>query len=307
MRDAAFRWTFFIVALFALGPVAYWLTANLRAPDGFTQVEPILAQTGAATGVLRGCGAILLSAVVLALTARFISMRWAFLCAGATLAWGAAGAGRIDELLRLTPDRALLWQVALEGAIFAALLVACVRGASWWVARLPVQGAGTPAAISAPGDSFWRTRLDSVPPGHRDTHAPIEESSERWMRVGASIAIAVSAGMAVAWFVALSTLKGQTLAAAVIGAVATGIITGMLHKQAPAWVLLAGFAVLAVAAPALGALTLPRDPAALLTMVNAGPMAPPARVVPLDWLAGALIGLPIGSKWGVGLVTAERA
>ncbi len=288
MRDAVVRWSLFIFGLLALGPVAGWLTGALRAGDGFSHVEPILAESGGAAGVLRAAVGIALAMGFGALVARMTSTRWGYFCAGAVLAWLAAGSGRIDEVLRVSPDRAQFGLIALEGALLGALVCAGAFG----VGIAGRQG----------------QRLDSVPHGHReDRHDPAgDDRAMMLQRAGISVVVCVVASVLVSYVAAVSTLKGQTIAAAMLAAIVAGVLTGLLHKQSQGWVLAAGFGIVAALAPAAALLLEPGAPSALLLRANSMELLAPARVMPLDWLAGAMLGLPIGAKWGVGLATAEK-
>jgi len=289
MRDAAVRWTLFLVGLLALGPLAGWLTGRLRGSDGFSGVEPILATNGAAIGVASATGGMLLSLGFGALVARLTSTRWGYFCAGGILAWLAAGTGRIDEILRVNPDRSQFTLIAIEGVIFGAIAV----GGALLIGLIGRQG----------------QRLDSVPLGHREArHDP--EGDELHMtltRAGISVLACIVCAVLVSYVAAVSTLKGQTIASALIASVLVGVVTGLLHKQAQGWVLVLGMSVVATLAPAAALLLEPSNASALLLHANSMELLAPARIMPLDWLAGAMLGLPIGAKWGVGLATAEKA
>ncbi len=289
MRDAAVRWTLFLVGLLALGPAAGWLTGRLRGADGFSSVEPILAASGGAVGMALAVGGIVLSIGFGALVARLTSTRWGYFCAGGVLAWVAAGTGRIDEILRVNPDRAQFGLIALEAAIFGVIAV----GGAFLIGLAGRQG----------------QRLDSVPHGHREArHDPAgDELGMMLTRAGVSVAACVVCGVLVSYVAAVSTLKGQTIASALIASALVGVVTGLLHKQAQGWVLVLGIALVAALAPAAALLLEPAGASSLLLRANAMELLAPARIMPLDWLAGALLGLPIGAKWGVGLATAEKS
>lgn len=291
MRDTLTRWSLFAFALLLLGPAAWWLTHGLKASDAFSQTEPILASTGPVIGLARGAGAIALALLAGLITARLSSTRWAVFIAGGTLAWAAAGAGRVDEIIRVTPERSQFWLIAAEGALFGVLVLLGM----WFIGLIARSGQGA--------------RLDTVPPGHREDHlSHTRDDRAAWLaRVGISTAVGIVAGVAVSWLMAVSTLKGQTIAAASVAGIAAGIITGMLNKQGDLWALVLPFVLLSILGPIAAAIIEPATARGLLFSVNGLEILPPARLMPLDWLAGALIGLPIGSKWGVGLVTAERA
>jgi hypothetical protein len=289
MAEAILRWSLLSLAVLIVGPAALMLLAPLTASDGVTATSPILS-IGPSGGMVLGLGREVL-ALIMALgfgycTAKFTSTRWGLLTAGAAAAWVAHGCGRIDEILRIDPVRGQYWMLAVEGAVLGAVAV----GGAWLIAKAGEQD-----------------HLNTPPPGHFVPEHVLREPADSPAKLGVSTVCCLICGIAGAWLVAVSTLKGQTLAAGAIGALIAGIVSAMLHKQASAPWLVAMFACLAAACPMVAALLLPSQAVPLLTLSNSGELAGPFKLMPMDWIAGALIGLPTGAKWGVGLATAEKA
>lgn len=181
--------------------------------------------------------------------------------------------------------------LAIEGAVLGAVVV----GVVYVISKM---GGGAAAK---------RDRLDLPPAAHagspRAQHVEMTGAE-----IGFGVVLAMAAAFGGAWLVAATNLPGQTFAAAIVGAIAAGLVTSMLQKQGPAWVMVASVVVLGAIAPAIAAVMMKgQTESAFIEAWNAGKVIAPAKVLPLAWVAGALIGLPLGSMWGSSLVTAEKA
>jgi hypothetical protein len=114
---------------------------------------------------------------------------------------------------------------------------------------------------------------------------------------GAFAVAAVAAGLAV-FLIAVSGVKGQTFAAALIGALAAGaaaqtVASSKNFHVTPVTPILA-IALVALAGPIIASvLHGPR----LIDAVYAGNVFALARPLSLDWAAGSVIGVPIGLGW----------
>jgi len=122
----------------------------------------------------------------------------------------------------------------------------------------------------------------------------------------APLALAAAAvGAAIgAWFVGAEMVKGQMFAAAVVAGLLAAV-AGRLSSQSisPVW-FFGGLMVVAVAGPVIA------------TFVHAGTLGPTraavsgklfalARPMPLDWIAGAFVGIPLGLWWAGSLIERE--
>jgi hypothetical protein len=92
---------------------------------------------------------------------------------------------------------------------------------------------------------------------------------------------------------------GQTLAAAVVAGITGTLVGRIVSHRAPLGSFLAGGLLLAAIGPAAGAII---DGQALVERVYAGTGFTLARIMPLDWIAGILIGVPVGASWAASMV-----
>lgn len=265
------RWTIYLAAALAVGPLAGALTGWLRAPDGSGFATPLVS-----TAPLVGLAAGLLAAM-LALAAGFIATRHmgsraGMLTAGLVLAWAAWRTGTVDQIIRANDSGAVLWRLAAEGAIFGAVAVA-LSFALQVVERLEREDSPVNAGASAPG---------------------------RWRASAAPVAAGVLAGAVAAWFVAQTPLKGQTIAAAIISSVFGAAAARLVDVRAPLATLAVPVAVLAVLGP-LSGVVVGASPTVLVAGRN-GTLFPLANILPLDWIAGGMLGIPLGVAWASSLI-----
>lgn len=102
----------------------------------------------------------------------------------------------------------------------------------------------------------------------------------------------VGAGLT-AWFIAVEPLKGQVIAAACGAGIMGSAIARMVLMDIPPRTVLALPAILAIAGPL--ATTVMADDAVAASID--GSLFRLGYIAPLDWLAGAMIGIPIGMAW----------
>jgi hypothetical protein len=282
MLNVLVRWAIPFSALLILGPLAALLISQLHAADGSTQVS-LLVSTAPTKGIVAGLVALVLALVAGILGARFIEQRSGLMAAGLVLAWGAWNTGQVDRILALTHSKSTLYTLAAESAIFGLLAVAVAIV----ILKVPTR---MPRFIAA-GDA---TRVL----GDKTHHEPTTLIDQT-----APIALlAAVLGAAVgAWFVSATTMKGQTFAAAAVAGLVAAA-AGRLASQriSPAWFFL-GLILVAAAGPVIA------------TFIHAGALGPTraaladklfplARPMPLDWIAGAFVGIPLGLWWASSLI-----
>lgn len=287
MMKATIRWALFFAALLALGPALYLLTSALRGADGVSPTSPGPAGTG---GILRGVIVVVVLAGAGMGVARLTTLRWGMFVAGVAGAWAAAGVASLAEVVRTSPQPPMN-ALALEGFLLGGLMALGVWGMHWAASRRP--GAEHDAALVG-----WRGAGD---------HATYARSHEGWVaRVGlvdlvVCVLVAVAAGMIVPALAAQTGLKGQVVAAAVLSGLAAATIGTFASRRwgfSPLGTA-AGIAVVAGLAPLVAGMM--TQSGALVKMANAGSLLPAARALPLDWIAGMLVGIPLGLAWGQSL------
>jgi hypothetical protein len=274
------RWSIPLVSLLAVGPLAASMVANLRSPDGGAHAS-LLVSGSPVMGVLTGIAVFAMATIMGVLGSRLISYRLGLFSAGLVLAWAAWATGRVDSMLLAARSGSLLYRLAFEGLLVGGLTIASAyailrasRRASTTSKRLP--------------------REDVLV--DEDASTPI-----------ALVACLVVAAVA-AYFIAQETLKGQTVAATVAAGILGALAGRMLSAQgrggtsatglggAPALVFFLPLALLASAGPAL-ATFVQTSGGGVLGAASAGRLFPLSCPLPLDWAAGAMIGVPVGLSW----------
>ena len=267
------QWILAAVAALIVGPVAGWLVALNGGVDGSPHAT-MLTGTSTAMGVLGHLGALALAAGMGVVSARLTTGRYGLFAAGVVLAWAAARSGQVEAILAVRTETGVLTSLAVEGLVLAA-------------------AAGVLAHV------ICRDREDEIP-AQRE---PIVSSE-----TGLAAAAALVAGGVGAWIASQDDTKGQTIAAAAVAGMAGATLARVLaHRGLAAGVML-GVCLLAAAGPMLGARA---GAGALLEGMYSGQvrgsLAAMARVAPLDWLAGAFIGVPIGMTWAASMVEKKQA
>ncbi len=280
MPKPSVRWSLFFIALLAVGPALWLLVGPLHASDGGPGRTPLLSQSPLIGG-LRGFAAVIIACGLGLLIKRFVTPRWALFCTGLALVWTAFGTGTLTEILRAQPSERTLWMLGLEGLLF-----------------------GIPVAL------LGRLVMPCVPhaiPRHtpRDRRPGFGEPTPL---VAGTIAfiVALIGGAVAAWLIAQNVYKGQTVFAAIAGGLLGAMAGHLAAPSAPAWTFIAAIAALAATSPIAAALT-EKGGISLLQAAYNATIFPPARILPLDWLAGGLIGVPLGLAWAAGFLPKKDA
>lgn len=277
MPRAVTRWIVYVVAVLAVGPLAGGLTAWLRAPDGGGDATPIVS-TSPALGVAAALAAVAIALAVGVLGARLAGARAGMTTAGLVLAWSAWRTGTIDQIIRSNETGAVLWSLAVEGAVLglAGVAVAFVLDAVGHPEGA-TDGTEAPGAARRPGRSALLPGV-VLPPAF----------------------VGMIAGGVAAWFIAQTPLKGQAVAAAVIGSMFAAAAGRLVDARAALATLAVPVALLAVVGP-LSGIVMGATPNLLIAGRNGG-LFPLANILPLDWIAGGLLGIPLGVSWAASLI-----
>lgn len=263
MRQAVIQNTLFCVALFVLGPLAWLAVRGLIDADG-GHGTTLLHNSSIVRAVIGGLIVLAIAMVAGLLGGRLVSIKGALLDAGVVLAWGAGGLG-------------------------SALSVARVYGGGTGVAGAFKLMSIEAAALGVVGAAMVivLARFAKHEPRH-DEHA----RSNPW----GGLALAVAGAAIGVWLVAQSMLKGQAIGAAMVGGIGAGICAFFTGRNTPAWVPVAG--VMLVGALGLWAATMMLPGVKLGEAVISGKVIAFGRLTPMDYLAGAFIGTPIGMSFG---------
>lgn len=291
MLHAITRWAVPLIALLGVGFLAGELASSLHAPDGSSNTSFVLV-TSIGQGVIACLGTIGLAAVMGMVGARWVSPRVGLLCAGLVLVWAARRTGQVDQIINLVAGMGAsgavgkavsvsttLYMLAAEGLVLSVLGVVL----AWVIVRVPM--------------SEWARQGT-----HTRPDGPPLEPSKLWEPTSlAAFAVALVAGGVMTYLFAQETIKMQTIAAAIIAG-ATAAIAGRLTSQTVHAAVMVGAVVLLGAIGPLVVVLGTNGTAAIVRAAQAGTMMALARPLPMDYLAGALIGVPIGLSWGNSMV-----
>lgn len=270
MRHATIRWMIFLSAMLAVGPAASWLLRPVTAVDGSHAATP-LASADPAGGLVRALLASLIALGMGLLACRIAGFRSAMSAVGLVLAWVAWRTADADQLVRAAGSGAPLGTLAVEGAVLGVVALAIV-------ALLALIG----------------RRVEPGEEGDIGEGTPL-----RRLIGGARAPVVVAAGLvgaaAGAWLVAATPMKGQALAGAVAGGIAAAAAGRLAEPRAPLPLLVVPIGLLAVLGPLSGLLLAGRG--GVVGDAYRVALAPLANVTPLDWLAGAFLGIPLGAAW----------
>ncbi len=289
MLHGALRWLLPLVALLVFGPVAWMLTGHLRGPDGSDHASLLLSTTPL-KGITLGVLALVLAGGVGLITARLIGASYGLFATGLVLAWAAWGTGDIDAIARA--------QSAYAGG---------APSATSFFLRLSLEAAILlPLAVAIAITIFYYARESA----HTADPHPFRPFANRfqptlWLQERAAIGLAAAcvAGAVVAWLIAQESNKGQTFAAAAFAGL-LGAVAGRLGaNRASGAVFIAAPALLAVIGPILALLM----GGGTLHTATSGTLFNLARPLPLDWLAGAFVGVPIGLSWAASMIDQHHA
>lgn len=257
-------WICLALAALVAGPIAGEITGSLRALDG-SEAATALLSTSSVMGLVKTLAAVGLAGLIGLITARLGSLSTGFAAASLTLCWAAWRSGRIDEILRRTQSASTFWTLAAESAILgvAGLL------AAWAI----IYSAPTP-----------------------DTGGAAETKRESpWSTDGLTAAgLAVVVGGFSAMFIARSEMVGQTFAAALVAAMLGTTVGRVVRPNAPFIAFFIAGVALSILAPVAASFLHDQS---LPSALNSGDLTPIARIMPLDWLAGMFMGVPLGAAW----------
>jgi len=271
MNKGILRWVHLIVAFWACGPIAAWLTLGLRAPDGGSDFTLILSDSPV-SAFLRVGTAILLAALVGMVGSALFGARTGLFSAGLVIVWPAWMMGSIEGIVRRTHSSSAFITLAIEGLILAVVLIA----GAWLIAR--AQRTSPPA----PRSKFTSNSIVPMAAG----------------ALGACAAI----GAVAAWGFARSELPGQAIAAAIVAGI-FGTLVGTVIDPRPGMLrFVAALSLLAIAGPASAAILQGGE---VVRAMYAGELVPLARLLPLHWVAGLLLGVPIGASWAESFIKRE--
>lgn len=208
-------------------------------------------------GLTAGVAAFALAAIAGAMGSRAAGLNIGLACAGLTLSWAAWLSGRLDEIV-LVSRVSPMPGLILEGLFVTVLLV----GVLYTVRRYADNSAD-----------------------------PETEHSHSATLISLAVGLAMSA--VAAWLIAVEPLKGQTIGAAFVAGLIGAATARLVFLRLPGWTAAAIPAALAILGP-LATHALAGD---VVADVFDRSLFRLGWLLPLDWAAGALVGIPFGLAW----------
>ncbi len=280
------RWIFLLGALFVVGPLSSRVTAGLTAIDG-SQHTSLLVGSNMGAGILATIIVFALCAAIVLPGAAITGPRRGMLLACFCLSWASWTTGSVDEIIRSlrggSPVQTLVMEAVLVGVLMLLLLLAILRVGK-------VQDRGPDGLDFAAGKKA------------------VAENLRGLVSLGglAGLAAAVVMGGLVAWIFAIEPLKGQAVFAALLGGIAAGAGAHMVSitvadedHPAPTITPFVAIALLAVIGPIAMQAMADGD---LRAASFAGKLFPLGHILPLDWAAGGMLGVPIGVTWARSMI-----
>ncbi len=269
------KWALIGATVAGVAPALAWVyDALVRARDGGESATMLVSES-----VAGGLAATALAFVAAWALGRVGAGRYGertgYALAGFALAGGALAQGSVMGLLRWAPAPRALWMLAAEGVIVGGLGVAV----AWTIGRA---GARHDAVLG-------RTK-------HHDD-APLSAHG------ALGFAAALAAGLGVSWLVAREPMPGQTLAAGFFAGIGAATAARVAAVRCAPVCVVAALGALAVGAPIAAGLA---HGSGALRAIYEQKMIGVGLLMPLDWVAGALLGTPVGVAWAASL-TDKRA
>lgn len=249
-----------------VGPFLRGLSMRVEAPTGEPGV-PAMLGTSPVFGLVMLAGCLVIAGMMGVLASALVSRATGFFTAGVAFAWVAWAQGGVGELVRSTGRADIVMPLAIEGFVLGAVAVGCV----WAIQR------------------FARVRVMS----DESAQSMPDERPIQWQAIGA--AVSCIAGGAVALIVARTDDAAQVFGAAAAGtACGVGIARLVTSLRVTALWHAIGIALLAGIAPIAGSLLA----GVSVESVYAAEISGLTRILPAQWIAGMLIGLPVGIAMG---------
>lgn len=293
-RHSLIKWAAALAALLVVGPLVGALVGSLRGPSG--QADATILWTDAPISGLVALAAVAIGALILGgLVARIGDRTLGMTGAGYVIAWGAYRSANMETLWLSSGSTGSIFALAAEGLLAAVVGVALITTLNI-LDRAP----------SPPGETNESTAAQSLK--DRALAGLLDLKNRHAL---AALGAAILASLVAAWVVAFNGTSGQGVFAGLIGGVAAGAAARLASdalggRDAPSGPARAsehaglGVLIAGVIAPLI-LLAVPGG-GGLEEAARDGTLPGIAFVQPLSWLAGALLGAPLGTNWAGSLI-----
>lgn len=269
MVRAIVKWTLILASVLGVGPAIGAMVGLVRGPTGGPDAT-LLSSDSPAQSLGLGLAALAIAAAYGALAARLVTRTVGLVCAGLIVGWAAWRLGSMDQIIHARQSAGSLGLIAFEG------LGLCIAAIGMF--KVIDLAARSPKALHPP------------PPN------PLHDLLAKGNMLGVAGAIVIGGG--VVYLIAFDDLKGQTVVAAILAAAMATVTGAFLATSRKArfspYAPLIALAVLAVAAPFAARIF---HGTRIVDAAYRGELLALCRPISLDWVVGALLGIPLGFSW----------
>ncbi len=273
-------WTAVAGGVLVVGPIAGSIAGRLETHSGLEQASPFTASSTVA-GLVVGIVVLAIALGYGILVGRIANARLGLICSGLVLTWAAWRFGTVAALVRDAGDASPVTRMAIEGGVFGALLAA---------------GCAVLLLLSRPVNEDRLLTEPLKKPVAAEQASPMD-----WAIAAAAVCLA---GLFAAWLLARSPLQGQVFASAVGAGVIGAAVGRSVSLRAPMLAILVGGFCLALVGPVVAGYGITGD---ALARLYAGDWPGLGLISPFDWLAGVLVGAPLGEMWAHSMVDRQTA
>lgn len=295
MMRIILRWLLLGIATFVVGPTLARVVSIVHDSHGGAGITLFLSASPV-KGTLLGALAMLLAGAFGWITSRLTTTGLGLFVTGASLSWIAFSMATTESLIRSAQSGAPLARLGAEGVVVAligfGLSALLLRGRS----DISVDGRGTRHGSESRATGGRPTISGTG--GARLSHRRSDDSQARVtaaLAFGASLLFSALVG----WIVAREDTPGQNLAAAGLAAMCGVTVARSIAPSAPLSFCMAGTLTLAAIGPIVGRLVVGSN---IVADAYTGALFPLARLTPMNWLAGAFLGAPIGAAWAASML-----
>lgn len=293
MRNGIIRWTIYLIALFVAGPAAGALVGAVHAVDGGPASPLVSASPG--LGLASAIGAMVIALVLGLVASKVLGLGAGMTAAGLVVAWTAWRTADVEQLLRTAQSGKPLKMLAVEGVVLGIL--GLVIALSCWLAS----GKQDASELSSSGASYAAKKVGGVEGRLLGMGAALLLKKIFGGKGGpASIAVGLIAGGLAAWLIAATPLKGQAVFAAIAAGAFAAAAGRLVDFEAPVPAMFFPILILAAVGPLSGLVM--SGTGGVLAASYKGTLFPLANISPLDWIAGGLLGIPMGTSWAGSMI-----
>lgn len=267
MARTATMWAVLLLCLFGLGPALTIPLAGVRGGDGGPDAT-FLLNDSLARGLVGLVVTVGVAGLVGVAAARFLGVNAGLGAMAMALIAPAMRLGELVPILRWAEPGAFR-TLAFEGLLLALI--------------------GAAVAVLLERAS------------HARAHGSCDARPARLLSIDSAIAlgVALAAGAVAAWVIAREPTKGQAIFAGVAAGIGGGAAARLVAIRAPLASIALGVMLVAALGPILG-MTLGGGDALRAAYEQRLPAL--ANPIPLDWLAGSMLGLPLGLTWAASVI-----